>query len=55
MVLEIHLQDQQMEVNQVDQVVVEVKQILQLIKHILEQVILLQLVHHKVFQVEQVI
>ena len=51
--LEIHLQEHHMEDNLVDLVVVQVKQILQHIKHILGQVILPQLVHLKVILVEK--
>jgi hypothetical protein len=52
-VLEIHLQDQDVEVNPEVQVVVGVKQITQHLKVILGQVILLQLLHHKGFQEEK--
>ena len=49
-VQEIHLQEHQTEDNQVDQAVAEVRQILLVTNYFLEQVILLQLVQHKVFQ-----
>tara|TARA_R110000796_G_scaffold104215_1_gene213992 strand:+ start:95 stop:274 length:180 start_codon:yes stop_codon:yes gene_type:complete len=54
-VQETHLQEHQLEVNLEVQVVVQVKQIVLVNSYFLEQVILLQSVHHKVFQVVQVI